>query len=42
MFDRSFCPRVVTRIRASPDVFWLGAFLATLVYFAFWTVNFRL
>ena len=30
MFDRYFCPRVVRRLRASPDADWLGSFLAAL------------
>ncbi|MCE9567506.1 MAG: tyrosine-type recombinase/integrase [Planctomycetes bacterium] len=30
MIERYFCPRVATRLRASPDVRWLASFLATL------------
>jgi integrase/recombinase XerD len=30
VFDHYFCPRVVARLRASPDASWLGSFLAVL------------
>jgi site-specific recombinase XerD len=30
VFDLYFCPRVATRLRASPDAGWLGSFLASL------------
>src|SRR5580700_3011142 len=30
MFERYFCPRVVARLRASPDVDWLASFLDVL------------